>query len=238
MNVTVPVALLAVAVCSTSLRGEDPERVRLTWDSARVSAVERELDDLLGAFLVPAFPPDSDAAERRTKCIEQLRARLSPQDLRDLAVDVERIPIEWLRGQSLFQRLVVSEMVSAFLNDGDRDRLVLLLSKRCPPIYHHIEIELMLAIHGKKLKHPITILGDAYAKCDTPQVKKTIAQALRHAFEGSGVRARDDTEFVKLAMTWYDREKETLELNGRYGHMVGPAERFLLVPLFQKKTTK
>ncbi|MGO8688442.1 MAG: hypothetical protein ACLQLG_02320, partial [Thermoguttaceae bacterium] len=66
------------------------------------------------------------------------------------------------------------------------------------------------------LKDPILILGEAYAQCRIPKVRRTIANAVRRDFSGSGVRGKDDAEFVKNARRWYEEEKEHLVVLERW----------------------
>ena len=60
------------------------------------------------------------------------------------------------------------------------------------------------------------ILGDAYAKCQVPEVRTIIAGVVRRAFLGHGIRGKDDGDFVKNAMQWYQQRKDRLTVNFKY----------------------
>ena len=61
------------------------------------------------------------------------------------------------------------------------------------------------------------MLGEAYAKCKIPETRQAIADAARRAFAGSGIRGKDDREFIENCMGWYDANKGHLEVNWHYG---------------------
>ena len=127
-------------------------------------------------------------------------------------------------------------MVWVFLKEGDRDSLVTLFSTRFPSRYHFMEIENLLVRHGEKLKDPVLVLGDAYAKAQIPEVRQAIAQAVRRGFKGSGIRGNDDADFVNNAMQWYAREKDHLVFNEEYGGLQTLDVHFYLEhPLFIRK---
>jgi hypothetical protein len=84
-----------------------------------------------------------------------------------------------------------------------------------------------LAHRGEKLKEPVLLFGEAYSKCRDSEVRRHIAAAVRRAFTGSGVRGKDDAEFVRNAMQWYEKERGHLMLNSCYWYrpsVVGPHE--------------
>ena len=95
-----------------------------------------------------------------------------------------------------FEYSLVENLFFVLLEGGDREGLVTLLSTRCPRvIYIYEDVETALAFGGDrrmypvysgKLDDPLLILGDAYAKCKFPEVRKQLAAALRRAFGSLG----------------------------------------------------
>ena len=123
------------------------------------------------------------------------------------------------------------------IDSGDRDGLLTLFSIRFPRrIHHYTDTEFLLVLRGTKIKDPILILGEAYAKCRVAAVQKEIATAVRHGFSGSGIRGNDDAKFVQDSMRWYEREKEHLILNIDYSrNAVGTLISYKDNPLFVRK---
>ncbi len=103
------------------------------------------------------------------------------------------------------------------MESGDRESLGGLLSKRCPSQIDWPEtLEFYLAFRGWRIKDPIFILGEAYARCQVPETRHTLAASLRRGFAGLGIRGEDDVEFVNNAMRWYGNEKGHLVVNAKY----------------------
>jgi hypothetical protein len=83
-------------------------------------------------------------------------------------------------------------------------------------IWGYEDIEFYLALRGNKLKDPILVLGEAFSRCEVPEVRHDIAGAVRRAFIGQGILGEDDAEFVKNAMQWYEKEKSHVTVNPMY----------------------
>jgi hypothetical protein len=198
------------------------------------------------------------ALERRLKAEGVMSQGFSRQELHDLAASCATMPVneeDWTD----FASLLIRQMFYGFLSSGDREGLVTLLSGRCPrEIAHAYDVEYYLVDEGKKLKDPILVLGEAYAKCKVPEVRGEIAAAVRRAFWGSGVRGKnkdetvaksdwfkkpkyrgeEDDQYVKNAMQWYERNKDQLDLNRDYEDNVGNAVSigdYDENPLFKRK---
>ncbi|MDR3635853.1 MAG: hypothetical protein P4L84_18770 [Isosphaeraceae bacterium] len=108
-------------------------------------------------------------------------------------------------------------MVKTFVQTGDRERLVDVLSKRCPSLIDWPEtIEYWLAFRGWKMREPMLILGEAYARSRAPKTRRALAASIRRSFAGLGIRGKDDAEFVGNAMRWYQQEKGHLIVNETY----------------------
>ena len=151
------------------------------------------------------------------RAIDRLMAkRLSRQDVAQLAATSDKLAARD-KDRSQFENEVLAFLVKEFVKAGDRESLVGLLSKRCPSRIDVAElIEFYLAFVGQKLKDPILIFGEAYAKCQVPETRHLLADAVRRAFAGFGIHGDDDAGFVRNAMQWYERHKERLVVNQGY----------------------
>ena len=204
----------------------------LSWVSPKVLEVKKDFESLRASFTEPST--QSNYGERATKISDLLRKRLSHQEMSELAATCDKLPVsekDW----SGFERCLILEMASVFLKEGDRDSLVALFSTRFPSRYHFMDIEDLVVRHGTKLKDPVLILGDAYSKCQVPEVRLQIAQAIRRGFKGSGIRGNDDADFVKNAMQWYEREKDQLVFNPAYCYNRSQGDGYIKRPLFVRK---
>lgn len=204
---------------------------KITWDSPKLRDIEQTCRQT-------PLPPDTPIRERATKgllkMVDVLRARLSEKERRELVESFDTMPVE-KRGGSAFPYSLPEAMVIVLLESKDRDGLVTLLSKRFPPrIGLYTDIESELVSEDYKMKDSILILGEAYSKCKLPAMRASIAETVRHVFTGLGVRGKDDDEFVKNAMEWYEQNKEHLIINDGYASSVieGYYEER---PLFKKK---
>jgi len=169
-----------------------------------------------------------------------LETNLSYDDLRKLSATCETLPFR-AKDRSDFTNEVLAYTERTFIDSGDRDNLVKLLSTRCQvEVGYQLDIEYWLAYHGKKLKDPILVLGEAFSKCKVPEVRHDIAGAVRRAFAGQGIRGKDEAEYVANAMQWYEKEKDYLIVNGEYllNTMKIPAEDYDEMPELYDKLEK
>jgi len=144
------------------------------------------------------------------------RKRVSGQNIRQLAASCDTLPVD-AEHRSQFANDLLAFMVKALVELEERDTLVSLLSTRCPGrVGGHTTIEFHLAYWGRALEDPILILGDAYSKCQVPDVRHDIAAAVRRGFAGLGIRGKNDAEFVANAMQWYEQEKDHLVVNREF----------------------
>ena len=205
---------------------------RIRWDSPKLREIEQAWRDM-------PLPPNTSRREEATRGLLQmagvLRARLTEEERRDLVESFDTLPARKPRGGNDFLGLLPEAMVIVFLRSKDRDGLVTLLSRRFPPrigLYSDVESELVSDEY--KMKDSILILGEAYSECKVPSTRATIAQTVRHAFTGLGVRGGDDDEFVKNAMRWYKKNKDDLVVN--YGYASSVIEGYQdNVPLFERR---
>ncbi|WP_074305572.1 hypothetical protein [Singulisphaera sp. GP187] len=154
--------------------------------------------------------------EEHLQSVDRLfRTRLSDQNLCELAVSPKLPPVP--EDQNTFAYAMLTFMVKELVQSGGRRCLVDLLAKRCPGRIHGSEtVEFYLAFHGERLKDPILVLGEAYAKCRVPEARHALVASVRRGFAGLGIRGKDDAVFVENAMQWYKKEKGHLVVNASY----------------------
>jgi hypothetical protein len=224
----------------------DPQqgKVNVSWDSRRLQSIEqmqnsKDLSDL---------PREKHRGTRIHVLVKLLKERLSSEELHELAASFATTPVdpkEW----KVFPCELIQALVDLLQDSADREGLITLLSTRCPPWVHRVPIEdILVESSPTYLEDPVLILGDAYGKSQVPQVREALALAVRRGFTGHGVRGKDDDEFVKNAMKWYEQNKSHLEPNLSYKFnqdtdgavldAVGPdgvPPAFVKNPLFKRK---
>jgi uncharacterized protein (TIGR03067 family) len=145
-----------------------------------------------------------------------LRKSLSDEEVRRLAAACGTLPARFANWTQ-YDHLVFGFIVDALVYSRDREGLVRLLSTRCPfQMEVGVSVDFYLAVFATRLKDPILVLGEAYAKCRVPESRRVIAALVRWAFDGLGIRGKDDGEFVNGAMHWYEKEKDHLVVNDAY----------------------
>lgn len=196
--------------------GGKAEGPAIDWDSSRMREIEAEW-----RLLRDAYKKDPRGDGKGSWSARPLfQTRLSPGMLRQLA-DSPKFPSPTDPKKpdrpGEFVPDLLAFMVRTFVQTGDRERLVDVLSKRCPSLIEWPEtVEYWLAFQGWKLKEPMLILGEAYARSRVPKTRSALAASVRRSFAGLGIRGKDDAEFVDNAMRWYQREKGHLIVNARY----------------------
>ena len=206
---------------------------KLRWDSPKLHEIEQTWQH---TPVPPNTPRRSQADKALLQLAEILRASLSEKECRELVDSFDTMPAHKRHGSNFLYSLPEA-MVIVLLQSKDRESLVTLLSKRFPPkIGLFTDVESELVSEEYKLKDAILILGEAYSKCKVPVMRAKIAETVRHAFTGNGVRGKDDDEFVKNAMRWYEQNKGNLVVN--YGYAINVVERYHEdIPLFEEKRT-
>jgi hypothetical protein len=223
--------------------GCQDKSVITSWHSPRLIEAKKEWDSLLEIGIRATGPEAIEKyGEKNEKLIEMLldiiKKQLSEDDMRRLVASCEELPaLE--KNRSDFCKAVLGYLAAYYIDAGDREMLVELLAKRCPSrVSDYNTVETWLVFRGNKLKDPILILGEAYFKCQTPEVRHTLAAAIRRSFTDLGVRGKDDAEFVKNAMQWYEKEKDHLVYNRLYrlNDESFPVESYERYPdLYEKK---
>jgi hypothetical protein len=185
-------------------------------------AIQRQYESLLDAANKTTQGPEYAATfglknEILTDTLYHIvTSNLPAEDLRQLAATCGTLPTD-ANHWSPYTRDVFSYMMQSIIDSGDRDIVLKTLSTRCPDcIWSYDLVENYLAERGEKLREPVLLLGEAYFKCRDPEVRHHIAAAVRRGFTSSGIRGKDDAEFVSNAMQWYKRERGHLMLNPRH----------------------
>jgi len=191
----------------------------IDWDSPQMREIEAEWRSLRGAYTKDRPSRGDDVPGRYMKyvgSVERLfQTRFSPRRLRELAAS-SKMPI-LADDEGGFANDLLAFMVKAFVQTGDREGLLELLSKRCPSRIDGPEtLEYCLTYRGWRLKDPMLVLGEAYARSRVPETRHALAASVRRGFAGLGIRGKDDREFVGNAMRWYEKEKGHLVVNAKY----------------------
>jgi hypothetical protein len=208
-------------ILSLSVAGCGNSEPITSWKSPRLLRIEKEWQSLQDdAKKMSADERVRRYGRKNDKLYDVLddaiASQLSDDDMRHLVDSCGSIPAR-VKDRSAFTNAALAHIVRASVASGDRERLVKLLATRFPLRAGVVEpIEFHLAFRGKKLKDPIMILGEAYTKCQDPSVRHDIAGAVRRSFTDLGVRGKDDADFVKHAMVWYEKEKASLVPNIGY----------------------
>jgi hypothetical protein len=170
-------------------------RVTTAWDSAKLASI-KEIWRKKKASLYTVSRQQA-YGEEIIMLADALRGNLSENELREVAASCTTMP---LKGGG-YHNTFLQALVVALADCGYRESLVTLLSNRFPErMFIDEDVEYFIVICGGKFKDPISILGEAYCKCRVPEVRYDIAAAVRRAFIGSGIRGKDDADFVENAM--------------------------------------
>jgi hypothetical protein len=193
-----------------------------SWDSPRLAKIEKQWRSLRDtAKKMSDRERTAKYGEKYEGLDEALAAiierNISKDDMRRLVASCDSLGVR-AKDRSEFQNAVLSSMVWVLAGTGDRDSLVRLLSTRCPvTVFPRTDIEFVLVMRGERtLKYPILILGEAFGRCKNPIVRRQLADAVRRGFRGYDIAGKDDADFVKNAMKWYEENKDKLTVNGYY----------------------
>lgn len=235
-----PAALVCMTVaviggCGAKERKASQEPTT-SWNSPRLLAIQKEWD----ATARITTQDKSRYQELQNHLHRILASNLSDDDLHNLAATCGTLPAR-AKDRSEFANAVLAYMEETLIDAGDRESLVRLLSTRCQlRIMGYADIEFYLVIRGEKLKDPLLVLGEAFSKCKVPEVRHDLAGAVRRGFIGLGIRGKDDTEYVKNAMQWYEKEKGHLTVNPRYAFNTElfPADTYDEMPELYERNEK
>jgi hypothetical protein len=207
-----------------------PEEDQIAWSSPKMRELEKRWRSLQHAFYkTPGAAGKTEWGEFQDTVDRFFRKSLSDRELRKLAGSAGTAP------EGRFANDTLDFMARRFVDSGDRDSLLKLLSARCPERVGggaYNEIEFYLVHWGNRLKDPILILGEAYSQCQVPATRRAIARAVRRGFGGLGVTGTDDADYVRNATQWYQREKGHLAVNPNYwrNEQLVPLEMYEIHP--------
>jgi hypothetical protein len=108
--------------------------------------------------------------------------------------------------------------------EGNRDELVSLLSRRCPPrLGLSLGVEDLIVLYPKELKDGTIVLCDAFDQSTDTKARQTIAAALRRGFKAMGIVDADDKKLVAEVRNWYAANALNYRPNLNYlGHWSNP----------------
>jgi hypothetical protein len=208
-------ALVILALATPPGCAQAQDGPAIDWDSSRMREIEKEWEVLRDAYHGGADNGKVEYDEYLGSVDRLLQKRLPAPLLRKLTASSKLPPVP--EDQGTFAYVMLTYMVRAFVDSGDRQSLVELLAKRCSGrIEGPEDLEFYVAYRGGRLKDPILILGEAYAKCRISETRHALAASARRGFAGLGIHGKDDAEFVQNAMQWYAIEKGHLIVNSAY----------------------
>jgi hypothetical protein len=196
-----------------------------SWNSPRMAEIKREWQ----SSRTNGSRTKDEYGELVTVLDAILAKDISYRNVRHLAATCGTLA-KTERERSAFENAVLEHMVRVLVDAADRENLLKLLSIRCPNhVYDYETIEHYLAFRGQRLKDAILILGEAYQKCESPEVRHVIAVAVRRGFTDPDIHGQDESEFVVNAMRWYQKNQRELVFNERYGgqSLAFPTDGFL-----------
>jgi hypothetical protein len=141
---------------------------------------------------------------------------------------IEKLPPEQLAGEferirststsyqqmSDFDQNLLQVFVIRSVQQGNRTRLVYLLSGHCPRFISTDGIELYLAL--TRMPNPLMILFDSYAQAEKDTARSEIIEALASVFRNLRREPADDREFVDTCKQWYLSNQSKLKVNPYY----------------------
>jgi hypothetical protein len=188
----------------------------IDWGSLRMRAIEVEWYSLEDAYQRIPLPSDDAIGQYNVyvRSVDRLfRTRLPLSRLPELAASPKLLALP----DDRFTSDILALMIKAFIQSGDRESLVELLSKRCPSLINMAEtIEYYLAYHGWRIEDRMHIFAEAYERSQVPETRHALVTAVRRSFAGLGIRGENEAEFLDHAMQWYERGKGRLFVNREY----------------------
>ncbi|MET0650388.1 MAG: hypothetical protein ABW208_27585 [Pyrinomonadaceae bacterium] len=140
--------------------------------------------------------------------------------LREAPEEQSRAEFERVRGleasyESLpeYDKTLIQAFVFMAARRGDKERLVYLLSGKCPRSVGVLPIELSLGI-----KDPDTILVffDGYERATADDTKRMLLEVLGSVFNTLRLAHPDNAEFLEKSRQWYLANKTQVKVNSFY----------------------
>ncbi|MFT3920977.1 MAG: hypothetical protein QM778_00435 [Myxococcales bacterium] len=120
-----------------------------------------------------------------------------------------------------FAHIALCQLIELLARQEMRDKLVEVLSKRCPSKFGlHMGVEdYLIILRNKELKEGTLILCDAFEKATDEDARHSLADAIRRGFKFAGITSTDDTQVVDQCRRWFSTNYRAYEPNTRYlGH--------------------
>lgn len=217
----VVLGLASLYGCSGGEGSPVEDGAAIDWDSPRMREIEARWRSLKDSHENHPRRETEDGKQAYADYLDSInrlfQTHLSAGDLHELAVSSKMPSLSGSGKEDFMNDRLLAFMVKEFVHTGDHQSLVEILSKRCPIwIDPAVTIENYLAFRGWRIKNPMLVLGEAYARCQEPRTRHTLATAIRRSFAGFGIQGKCDEEFVVNAMRWYEKEKGHLVVNAKY----------------------
>jgi hypothetical protein len=198
--------------------GETPAT---SWDSPKMASLQRQWESIEAEL--DKHPQDQEWWENvKLKEHALLKKSLTVPEMRHLAATCGAVPMG-VEDLDDFHWSVIVYIAVAFMENGDREGLVTLFSRRFPESLWPEEATArrLIRFSNKAMKDPVLVLGEAYSRCKDHDVRRKLAKTVRCEFEHLPVTASsDDAQFVSNAMQWYEKNKAHLRPRDSYtpGH--------------------
>lgn len=105
-------------------------------------------------------------------------------------------------------------LVERAVKRGERDRLVDLLSAKCPRFVGVDSLELYLA--DSKLPDPLLVLFDSHERAANDDSKRVLMEILKRVFGFVISEHTDEKKFLVASKEWYSRVGNKLQINVDY----------------------
>jgi hypothetical protein len=199
---------------------------RFAWNGPEIRQIKKEW-----ASIKEPRPPkdgvtprDVEFRFRQTKAI--LKKKLPKEGIPDLIRSLSALPVIEEK-RSDFVKGFLEALAGTLIDSGDRADLVALFSTQFMSYIGFRPTEWVLVATSDKLKDPFLVLGEAYARAKDATVRTKIAGALHQGCDAAGVRSvpvfygepvnrRDEAQFVKNSMKWFEENKARLIVNTHY----------------------
>ena len=145
--------------------------------------------------------------------MESLMDRASPEQLEKEFERLRALPTPASK-LSLFDRVMLQVFVERATKKSDRDRLVYLLSAKCPRYVVLDSLELYLA--DSTIPNPLLILFDSHDKAVNDDSKRALMDILKRVFGFVSEERDDDAKFLAESKDWYLRVGNKLKINVAY----------------------
>lgn len=153
-----------------------------------------------------------DYPAKRLEILQPLLANAPAEETRAEFERIRSSPTD-VQNMSEYDRTLLQAFVETAVMNGDRDKLVQLLSFKCPPFIATDPIELYLADSG--MPTPLLVLFDSY-EATTDRSKRFILEVLKRVFRSVVHEENSEEKFLAASRDWYLRVGSKLKINSHY----------------------